>query len=69
MLGEIEDMKINLTVYTILMWLPENVKLHTWLVFVTRFIFLLDSASWFSSTLPLLHPDPAGINYDLGQVI
>lgn len=69
MLGEMKDTKINLTVYTILMWLLENVKLHTWLVFVSCFVFLLDSAGWFSSTLPLHHPDPAGINHDLGQVI
>lgn len=51
------------------MWLLDNVKLHTWLIFVTCFIFLLDCAGPDSPTFPLPHPDPIGFNHDLGQVI
>lgn len=51
------------------MWLLDNVKLHTWLILVACFIFLLDSIGPDSPAFLLPHPDPAGFNHDCGQVI
>lgn len=45
------------------MWLLENVKLHTWLIFMTSFIVLFHCAGPHSPAFPLPHPD------SIGQVI